>query len=292
MKNKISDTHEHYLNLKLEQFEAVYDPEYRALWCILKATPPVLTLTLLRNIRTLQDNLARFFMENPKKSPKYIIWKSNHPEVFNLGLDHTHICDLIWNKDKIGLDEYIQLCIDVLYINLIKLEIFPLITISLIRGKAYGGGLEAALSCDIIVAEKDAKCCFPEIRYNLLPSIGTLKMLLRRYPLNIIKPILFEGKQIDLPSLLNLHIIDAIVEPGEGEKYINDKIQKIHKRQFLYASLYKAELKNILVTYDELEEFKHAWVKAAFELSPSNFRRLSRLAAAQQKLSTQLQPHA
>lgn len=276
----------HPLSLNFEGLYTSYDPIYRAIWCTIRSTEtPVFSLSLLKNIRSLQDIIAQFCSEIPNKKPRYLIWTTDSTKVFNLGLDLSYIHQQVMSRDEKSLHDYIQICIDVFYINLMKLDIDSLITISLIRGKAYGGGFEAALTTDIIVTESNAKCCFPEVKYHLLPSFGTLKMLLRKYPPPAIQSLIFHGRKIRLHDLKESGFIESIVNEGEGEKYIRDKISEIHARHELFSHLFNAKNTNIIITYKELDEFRNNWVKTILHLKPNDLRRLERLAYAQNKLS-------
>ena len=64
-----------------------------------------------------------------------------------------------------GLLGYGKACVDVLYRNYIGHEL-PITTISLIQGECLGGGFEAALSSDVLVAERQARFGFPEIMFK------------------------------------------------------------------------------------------------------------------------------
>ncbi len=48
----------------------------------------------------------------------------------------------------------------------------PFVTVALVEGDALGGGFEAALSCDVIVATPQAKFGFPEVLFHLFPAWG------------------------------------------------------------------------------------------------------------------------
>jgi hypothetical protein len=55
----------------------------------------------------------------------------------------------------------------------------PLVTIAAIHGVCFGGGLELALTCDLIIADKMARFCFPELRLGLIPGGGGTSQLKR-----------------------------------------------------------------------------------------------------------------
>jgi cyclohexa-1,5-dienecarbonyl-CoA hydratase len=55
-----------------------------------------------------------------------------------------------------------------------RLHQSPLITIAAVNGHCYGGGAELALGCDFILAGRDARIGFPEIKLGCLPPIACL----------------------------------------------------------------------------------------------------------------------
>jgi enoyl-CoA hydratase/carnithine racemase len=50
------------------------------------------------------------------------------------------------------------------------LDAVPLTTIAAVHGVTFGGGFELALVCDIIIADRMARFCFPELRLGLIPG--------------------------------------------------------------------------------------------------------------------------
>src|SRR5687768_4405819 len=55
----------------------------------------------------------------------------------------------------------------------------PLTTIAAVHGVCFGGGFELALTCDVIVADRSARFCFPELRLGLVPGFGGIPRLER-----------------------------------------------------------------------------------------------------------------
>src|SRR2546430_7057501 len=55
----------------------------------------------------------------------------------------------------------------------------PFVTIAAVHGACLGGGLELALACDMIVADKMARFAFPELRLGFIPGFGGVPRLKR-----------------------------------------------------------------------------------------------------------------
>ena len=51
------------------------------------------------------------------------------------------------------------------------IQFIPKITIALVHGNAFGGGVGLAATCDIVIARSDAKFCLSEVRIGIIPSI-------------------------------------------------------------------------------------------------------------------------
>lgn len=274
----------HPLCLCLDYLDTKYDSKLKVIWCILKSSlSPTFSPLLLQNIRTFQDSVAQYCMQSAEK-PKYMVWLSDNQKIFSLGLDLGHIYQSVINKNEDELRKYLELCIDVLYINIMKLEIDPLITISLMRGKTYGGGFEAALTSDIIVAEPNVRCSFPGLQYNLLPSIGTLRILFKRFPQEALEALLLGGKSLHADDLQHYKIVNMVSKINEGEADIHKLIKKINERHDIYSAVYKAIRANYIITQTELEEFKESWIQMTMNLRSSDLSKLERIVRAQHLL--------
>jgi methylglutaconyl-CoA hydratase len=56
--------------------------------------------------------------------------------------------------------------------NLLKLiNTLPKVTIALVHGNAFGGGVGLTACCDIAIAEEGAQFCLSEVKIGLIPSI-------------------------------------------------------------------------------------------------------------------------
>jgi len=166
------------------QLNVRFDKNSHALWSRWTAEPrPCFNPRLLADIRSYYDFLSRtdgtFECRDGPYPIEYVVLASGMPGVFNLGGDLDLFKQLISDKDKQGLLRYGRACIDVLYRNYVGHEL-PVTTISLVQGECLGGGFEAALSSDVIVAERSARFGFPEILFNLFPGMGAYSFLDRK----------------------------------------------------------------------------------------------------------------
>jgi enoyl-CoA hydratase len=61
-----------------------------------------------------------------------------------------------------------------------RIERLPLPVVAAVHGVCFGGGLEVALACDVIVASDDARFGQPEINLGVMPGWGGTRRLPRR----------------------------------------------------------------------------------------------------------------
>ena len=61
-----------------------------------------------------------------------------------------------------------------------RLDDFPKPTIAALNGLAYGGGLELAVCCDILIAGADVRLALPEVKLGVLPGSGGTVRVPRR----------------------------------------------------------------------------------------------------------------
>ncbi|HEX7857816.1 MAG TPA: 3-hydroxyacyl-CoA dehydrogenase NAD-binding domain-containing protein [Sphingobium sp.] len=86
-----------------------------------------------------------------------------------------------------------------------------------LEGVALGGGLEFALGCHYRVAADSPKVKLgvPEVTVGLMPGAGGTQRLPRLIGVAKALPLLLEGHPVGAREALDLHIVDAIVAPGE-----------------------------------------------------------------------------
>jgi enoyl-CoA hydratase len=97
-----------------------------------------------------------------------------------------------------------------------KVDDFPKPTIAVVRGLAFGGGLELAVCCDLIVAESNARLALPEIKLGVFPGSGGTIRVTRRIGEGRAKEMIYLGEPIDAETALAWGLINRVAPPREA----------------------------------------------------------------------------
>jgi enoyl-CoA hydratase len=93
-------------------------------------------------------------------------------------------------------------------------ERLPQPVVAAVQASAVGGGLEAVLVCDLVVADPAARFGFPEVRLGLIPGAGGTQRLLRRVGLGTAKELLLLGGTIDAQEARRVGLVDRLSASG------------------------------------------------------------------------------
>ncbi|MGA9857818.1 MAG: crotonase/enoyl-CoA hydratase family protein [Solirubrobacteraceae bacterium] len=88
--------------------------------------------------------------------------------------------------------------------------------IAAVEGFAVAGGLEVALSCDLIVAARGARLGIPEVKRSLVAAGGGLLRLPRALPRNIAMELALTGDPIAAERAHELGLVNRLAEPGQA----------------------------------------------------------------------------
>ena len=97
-----------------------------------------------------------------------------------------------------------------------KVDDFPKPTIAAVSALAYGGGLELAVCCDLIVAEEHARLCLPEIKLGVFPGSGGPVRVTRRIGEGRAKEMMYFGDPIDAATALAWGLVNRVVPRGQS----------------------------------------------------------------------------
>jgi enoyl-CoA hydratase len=96
------------------------------------------------------------------------------------------------------------------------LDSAPLTTIAAVHGVTFGGGFELALTCDLIIADKMARFCFPELRLGLIPGFGGIPRLRRDVGNAVVRDLLLTGRSINATKAQSVGLVSQITAEGDA----------------------------------------------------------------------------
>jgi DSF synthase len=260
------------------ELEIQYDEDYRLAWYYMDVKPRQCCSPTL--IREMQQWYGELISPSYPDNVRYIALASRVPGVFNLGGDLNLFIELIRNGDREGLMHYAISCIDTLFLHYTHLG-KDITTISLVQGDALGGGMEYAISSDVLIAERSAKMGMPEILFNLFPGMGAYSFLSRKVGAAQAERMILGGCLYSAEKLHEMGIVDVLAEDGQGEQAVLDYIHKEERAQNGYQAFRQAKQYCNPVSYEELENITTAWVNAALRLEEKSLRMMERLVSRQ-----------
>jgi DSF synthase len=272
---------------RLQQFRLRYDGEERLLWCQFEYTGrPCFSPTVLseaQQVQKLVRDLSLAALGAGEEPPlRYLVLGSRVPGVWNLGGDLELFATLIRRRDRAELTRYAHLCCEVGYVNATLYQL-PVISVALVQGDALGGGFEAVMSSNLVVAERGARFGLPEVLFNLFPGMGAYTFMARRIAPGLAERLILSGEIFTAEKLHEMGMIDVLAPDGAGVEALYDAIGRGGRRHQTHLALRGARRLVHPLGFEEMTRIADMWVDAAFKLEEGDLRKMLRFAAAQDR---------
>ncbi|MEJ7927389.1 crotonase/enoyl-CoA hydratase family protein [Sphingobium sp. AN641] len=267
----------------LGQIDVRWDAEQGALWAFM--TPherPNSSLSLIRDTMAWQRETRRMFGADAGPL-KFMILGSRFPGIFNLGGDLEMFAECIQRRDRATLVRYGVACVEIVD-RIWHCNDMPIINIGLAQGDALGGGLEALMCFDVIIAERQARFGLPEVLFGLFPGMGAYSILSRRVGPLIARQMITEGRIYSADEMFDMGIVSRVVDTGEGEAATRQWIADHSAHHAGYVGINRAGRRVNPLTLSELTDIVETWADTAMSLSDRDLRMMRRLASAQMRL--------
>jgi len=274
------------LQRRLRHVNVTHNEATRTVWVEFKYNKrPCFTTALLDDIRAAQRSISKTALAEYREGrPDRLLFQvitSADSQVFSLG-DLEYFINLIETKDREALLRYARICVDIQFASVTHYDI-PFTTISLVEGEALGGGFEAALSANLLVAERKARFGFPEITFGMFPGMGALSLLVRKITPGMARRLMMDHRIYTAEELYDLGVVDVLAPDGGGKAAVTDYIKR-HTNAAPGLHGFQAALDRALpISHDELLDVVELWVDAALQLSGKNLRLMAYFARAQLK---------
>jgi DSF synthase len=274
---------------RFRQMSTRFEPEYGLLWCYMTPRPRAcFNLELLDDLNKFVQSI-RIVNEgrtDPGKNLpiRYTVLASRTPGVFSFGGDLKLFIQYILEKNSEGLRHYARTCVEIVYSGVVGYDL-PVTTISLVQGDALGGGFEAALCNQVIVAERSAKFGLPEVLFNVFPGMGAYNLLAQRMDAGRAEKLILSGRLYSAEELHEMGVVDVLAEDGKGENAVREYVSRHSRRRNAHQSVLRVRQRIRPISREELLDVAEIWVEAVMKLGPQDLKVMERLMRAQEKLS-------
>ena len=273
------------LQRRLRHLKVIHDRPSRAVWVEFRYEKrPCFSRELIEEVWMVQRSIRQAaqsgYQENRDDRLLFQVIASTDKKVFNLGGDLAYFIELIEAGDEEGLRDYANRCVDIQYASASHYDI-PFTSIACVAGEALGGGFEAALSANVLVAEQKARFGFPEITFGMFPGMGALSLLLRKLSPAMAHRLIMDHRIYSATELYEMGVVDILAPDGEGRAAVNDYMQRYSSLAPGYHGFQAAVDRVSPVNYEEMRDVVDIWVETALQLSEKNRRLMAYFARAQ-----------
>jgi enoyl-CoA hydratase/carnithine racemase len=196
-------------------------------------------------------------LEAAADSASALIIYSQQPAGFSAGADlrelYENALPLTPTQRAAGVRTFLERIHRVLNI----IDSSPLTTLAAVHGVTFGGGFELALACDLIVADKMARFCFPELRLGLIPGFGGIPRLKRDLGNAVVRDLLLTGRSINATKALAVGLVSQVAAEGESLRLARSTAAQVGKFDRATSGAAKRFLKPIPLTelHQEIDLF-------------------------------------
>jgi enoyl-CoA hydratase/carnithine racemase len=146
-----------------------------------------------------------------------------------------------------------------------RVDDFPKPTVAALNGLAFGGGLELAVCCDLIVAEAGNQVALPEIKLGVFPGSGGTIRVTRRIGEGRAKEMMFLGEPLPVETAMAWGLINRVVPKGNALETAMELARRLAAQPSVALQMCK---QSIDMAFDTSEE---AGVRASLSLSDKAF---------------------
>jgi len=242
---------------------------------------PAFTPSLLAAGLAFYTRLVRE-LEAGRWPVRHLVWASARPDAWSLGGDLPFFLACITRGDREALRTYARTCVELVHRTWRALDL-PIRTVALVRGRAFGGGFEAALACDVLIAEEGARFGLPEALFGLFPGMGAWSLLDRRVDRRTLVRLVEEGEVMEARVLYDLGLVHRLAPAGRAEEvlfaFARERAPVFGRDLALDRVRRRVEGLDLAELYDVVE----IWVERAMALEERMLKRMGHFARAQER---------
>jgi enoyl-CoA hydratase/carnithine racemase len=180
-----------------------------------------------------------------------LILHSTQPAGFSAGADLRELYERSQGMEKAAAARGVREFLERIHAVMNAIDALPLTTIAAVHGVTFGGGFELALVCDIIIADRMARFCFPELRLGLIPGFGGIPRLKRDLGNAVVRDLLLTGRSFNVMKAQQIGLVSQIAAEGEALRVARATASQVGKFDRATTAAAKKFVKPI--PYEELK---------------------------------------
>ena len=185
------------------------------------------------------------FLDQVDASARALIIHSKLEGGFCAGADLKELHASIKGRDPGDYREELSRFLDRIHSVMDRLDALPMTTIGALHGVCFGGGFELALTCDVLVAERSTRFCFPELRLGIIPGFGGIPRLRREVPAGVVRDLILTGRSINASRAHALGLVSQLVGKGHALEVSREVARQVRRFDPVVSRRAKAFLKSI-----------------------------------------------
>ena len=156
------------------------------------------------------ESLAEALKQLESKAKALILFSSRSAG-FSAGADLRELYQGLQGKDENSRQQGVRDFLERIHSVFNRIDASPLVTVAAVHGVVFGGGFELALTCDMIVADRTARFCFPELRLGFIPGFGGIPRLKRDLGNGLVRDLLLTGRSINASKASAVGLVSQLV---------------------------------------------------------------------------------
>jgi DSF synthase len=267
-----------------ETVEVEYHAATASVWMHYKeSAPPYYTLQTVADVASVRESVRALFATGAYPI-RYFVMASKRPNVFKLGGDLRMFADAIRGNNREQMRVYAHACVEVMHSLFLAFDL-PIVTLSVVTGQALGGGLEAALAEDYMLADEAATLGVPEAAFNTFPGMGAVSLLARRLGNAGAEDMISSGRTFSGREAYDMGLVDLVAPAGEARDVaiawmLNGGQERFERRRQIAA----LRRRFFPVSLEDLIRITDIWVDCSCDVTSRDIRHMERLAAAQRRI--------
>lgn len=178
-------------------------------------------------VAELEKFVASFGALAPETSACIIV--SAKKSVFSAGGDLRELYERAAAVSESERGASVREFLERIHAVLNSIDAAPFVTIAAVHGICFGGGLELALACDMIIADKLARFAFPELRLGFIPGFGGIPRLKRDLGNAVVRDLLFTGRTLNATRANAVGLVAQLAGEGEALRIARSTANQIKK---------------------------------------------------------------